>query len=226
MTNGWLIRLQRMTGILADLCRVVAVGSIIAAVVWYGPAEIARFGLVFLGMLVPRLTRVPRPFDLAFCGTLLVAAWSGVTATYAAVTWWDTAVHAVTTGAVAAMVYLVLARLGVAHGLHETRPLSHHRGHVVVLTVALGLTVGVLWEFWEWIGHRYLNASIIVGYTDTLADLAAGGAGSLLAGGALVGWASSGWGTRRRDERHPMGRQREGRAIAGYDARRSQERTR
>lgn len=200
--TGW----QRTTGLLADAVRLAALASIAAAYLWYGWAEVARFTLVLAGLLVPRLARVPRPFDLAYCATLLLAAWSGVAGWYSAITWWDVMVHTVTTGAVAALAYLVLARMDLVHDLHDVRRLSHHHVSIVLLTVALGFGAGVLWEFWEWIGNRYLMASIHVGYTDTVADLAADGAGSLLAGLLLVTWAAAGWGTHRRDEQHPAGR--------------------
>lgn len=209
--SGW----QRTTGVLADVVRLAALASIGAAWLWYGWAEVARFALVLVGLLVPRLAKVPRPFDLAYCATLLLAAWSGVAGWYAAITWWDLLVHTVTTGAVAAMVYLVLARLEVVHDLHDRRRLSHHHVSVVLLTVTLGFATGVLWEFWEWFGNRYLQGSIHVGYTDTIGDLAADGTGSLLAGLGLVAWASAGWGTHRRDERHPSGHDSERDLPAG-----------
>lgn len=200
--TGW----QRTTGVLADVVRLAALASIVAAYLWYGWSEVARFAIVLVGLLVPRLAKVPRPFDLAYCATLLLAAWSGVAGWYSAITGWDLAVHTVTTGAVAALAYLVLARLDVVHDLHDTRRLSHHHASIVLLTVALGFSAGVLWEFWEWVGNRYLRASIHVGYTDTVADLAADGSGSLLAGLLLVAWAVAGWGTHRRDGQHPQGR--------------------
>ena len=200
--TGW----QRMTGLLADVVRLAALASIAAAYLWYGWAEVARFAIVLVGLLVPRLAKVPRPFDLAYCATLLLAAWSGVAGWYAAITGWDLVVHTITTGAVAALAYLVLARMDVVHDLHDTRRLSHHHPSIVLLTVALGLSAGVLWEFWEWVGNRYLKASIHVGYDDTVADLAADGAGSLLAGLLLVAWSVAGWGTHRRDRQHPRGR--------------------
>jgi hypothetical protein len=52
----------------------------------------------------------------------------------------------------------------------------------VVMTVALGLSLGVLWEILEWFGHTFIDEEIFVGYVDSIGDLIWGGAGALLAG--------------------------------------------
>ena len=44
---------------------------------------------------------------------------------------------------------------------------------------------GQMWEFAEWAGNNYITNEISVGYEDTLGDIAAGGAGSMVAGVAL-----------------------------------------
>jgi hypothetical protein len=68
---------------------------------------------------------------------------------------------------------------------------------LVLLTTAIGVTIGVLWEFYEWLADRVLGLDPIVGYTDTIADLAMDGLGALIAGLALTAWAVLGF-TRRR----------------------------
>lgn len=198
----------RGAGVVADLARLASLLSAAAAAVWYGPAEVARFLIVFLGLLIPRLARVPRLFDAALGVTLLLAAWSGVAHWYAAIWWWDLLVHFVTTGAVAGAAYLVLARLDVVADLQDPR-LRRQRYPIVVLVTAFGVTAAVLWEFWEWFGNRYLSSSIHVGYTDTVFDMAVGMLGSSLAGVGLLAWSQQGWGTRRRDAAHPRGRDRD-----------------
>lgn len=190
--NGW----QKVSGVIADLVRFAALLSIAAAVMWMDPGDVIRFSIAFLGLLIPRVFHLPRPFDAAFCITVLLATWSGAAGWYAAIPWWDWAVHLVTNGAIAAAVYLVLARLRVVHEMHD-RTLAHSRVALVVLTTAFGLALGSIWEFVEWIGEQFVPKSIHVGYVDSIGDMSAGGLGSLIAGISLVIWAATGRGTRR-----------------------------
>lgn len=168
----------------ADAVRVAGVLSVLVALT-FDAVAVALMLLVLGGLVVPRLLRVPGGLDLAYGTGLLVAAWSGVLDLYEAIAWWDLVVHLVVTGLVAAVAYLAVVRLGAA--LHPrdatTRGL---RAGVVLLTVGLGLALGVLWEISEWLGHTYLDESIYVTEADTIGDLVADGLGSTLAGLALV----------------------------------------
>lgn len=184
---------------LADLVRVAALASAIGAIFLFPAEAVVRFSLVFAALLVPRLVGgIPAPFDLAYCVTLLLATWAAVAGWYRAVAWVDWPIHAVTTGASAAMLYLLLARLGLLPDLHDG-PLREHPSSVVLLTVALGFAAGSVWELYEWLGKTLLQGPMLVGYSDTIADLFMDGVGSLAAGLGLVAWAASH--RRRRDER-------------------------
>jgi hypothetical protein len=50
-----------------------------------------------------------------------------------------------------------------------------------VATIA-GLALNAVCETVGWFGHRFLTDSIFVTYDDTIGDMAAGGAGALVAG--------------------------------------------
>ena len=50
------------------------------------------------------------------------------------------------------------------------------------MTTALGLSLGVLWEIFEWFGHAFIDGEIYVGYQDSIGDLLFGGLGALIAG--------------------------------------------
>ncbi len=77
--------------------------------------------------------------------------------------------------------------------------LRHHRVSLVLLTVALGLAAGVLWELYEWVATSiFPSASIAVGYDDTVLDLTMDGSGSLVAGLVLLARRRAGLGTGRR----------------------------
>lgn len=186
---------QMVAGWIADLVRLAGLLSIVAAFVWMDPGDVIRFSVAFLGLLAPRIFHLPRPFDAAYCVTLLLATWSGAVGWYEAIPWWDWAVHLVANGAIAAALYLILATVNVVQEMHDMT-VKHNRAALVVLTAAFGFAVGAIWEFIEWIGEQYLPKSLHVGYVDSLGDMFAGGIGSVIAGIALVFWARSGRGVR------------------------------
>ena len=52
-----------------------------------------------------------------------------------------------------------------------------------------GTTAAVVWEYYEWAVEELNPEGMIVGYTDTVIDIFAGMAGSLVAGALVVWWA-------------------------------------
>lgn len=161
-----------------DVVRVLALASVLVGTARSGVVGAALFLLVLGGTVVPRAVRAPAAVDVAYGATLLVAAWAAQLDWYAAVAWLDVVVHAVATALVAVMTLLVLRRAGVV----DLRAAGGWAGAVVV--VGAGATAAVLWEIGEWAGHTFLDDGIQVGYGDTVGDLAAGLAGSVVA--ALV----------------------------------------
>ena len=174
---------ESRTEYLADAVRALGVLSVLAALVLLGPVETALFLLVLLGLLVSRALAVFPGFDAAYGLLLLGAAWSSVADLYARISWWDLAVHCAATGTLSAVAYFLLVQLGAVPAVQ--RPHRHSTSLPVVvplLVLALGLAMSVVWEIGEWWGHTYVDASINVGYEDTMGDLAAGGLGALAAG--------------------------------------------
>jgi hypothetical protein len=189
-----LSRLLRVTDVVTDLLRLVALVSAIAAIPSYPAESVLTFVVVFLVLLVPRIAALPRPVDLAVCITWLLAGWSKVAGWYGTVDWLDWVVHGTTTGASAAAVYLLLVRIGLVPPLQDR---NIRRAAIVLLTAALGMAIGVLWEFYEWLAYTNLPGRDYVGYDDTVADLLMDTVSSLLAGAGLAVWASFGWRTQR-----------------------------
>ena len=171
----------------ADAVRAACLLSLTAAALWHGPVDVALFLLVLMGTLVSRSLAIPRVFDGLYGLTLLGAAWSSVLDLYARVGWWDLPVHFAATAVIAAMVYLLLSRLGAVP--MPARRAEPPAGAIPILVFCLGLAVSVLWELGEWWGYTFVDQSINVGYQDTMGDLAAGGLGALAAG-ALLGRAA------------------------------------
>ena len=161
----------------ADAIRVLGPLSVLAGFVWWAPTDAGVLALALFGLVLPRFVGVRPGFDIAFCVTVLVAAWSNVFLLYQTVLGWDLIVHFVFTGMVAAMAYLLLARLELvppplAPGTRRATP--------ILLVTSLGLALSAVWEMLEWIGWRFISEEIYVAYEDSIGDMAAGGLGGLL----------------------------------------------
>jgi hypothetical protein len=163
----------------ADAVRLLGPLSVVAAFVWWSPTDAGILALTLLGLVVPRFIGVRPAFDVVFCLTVLVAAWSNVLGLYETVPGWDLVVHFVCTGVLAAMAYIALARLEVVPAplSPTTRPLTP-----IVLVTSVGLALSAVWEMAEWVGKTFVDPGIFVTYQDTIGDMAAGGLGALVAG--------------------------------------------
>ena len=163
----------------ADAVRLLGLLSLVAAFAGWGVTEMTAMSLSVAALVIPRCLGVRPALDASFGLALLVAAWSIVLGLYGSWTNWDLVVHTVSNGLIAAMGMVLLVRLGLVPG-----PLSlrYPRVSLAMLTTLLGVTFGVIWEFTEWAGNRFLDSTIFVTYTDTLGDIAAGGLGSLAVG--------------------------------------------
>ena len=163
----------------ADGVRLLGLLGVVAAFVWWAPGDAGIVSLALVALMIPRFAGVRARFDIAFCVTALVAAWSNVLDAYESVAVWDLVVHCIFTGMLAAMAYVVLARAGIvpvplAEGTRPATP--------VVLVTVLGLALSAVWEMLEWVGRTLIAPDIFVTYQDTIGDMAAGGIGALIAG--------------------------------------------
>jgi hypothetical protein len=146
-----------------------------------------RFTVVTVLMLAPRAADVPAPFAGAFAAFLLLATWGWVEHWYRQITHFDTAVHVLTPGSLAAVAYYALVHWCLLPaGPDAERPI---RAWSPVLWVTLvGTTAAVVWEFYEWVIDQIRPRAMELGYTDTVIDLFAGTTGSLVAGLLVVYW--------------------------------------
>jgi hypothetical protein len=165
--------------VIADLVRLLGVLSIVVAGIGWDLLS----GLSFIGvvavMLAPRVLQVRASFDIAFCLAILLSTWSSVMSIYITTPWWDLPMHFLTNGLCAALLFVLLVRLEV---IADPATLPHPTLSATVVTTALGMSIGVFWEFFEWFGHNFIDEEIFVGYDDSLGDLLVGAVGSLLAG--------------------------------------------
>jgi hypothetical protein len=182
----------------ADVLRATAVAGMGYALILVDLRGVAVFAVVVVVVWIPRLAALPRPVDLAIATTWSVAGWANVLGLYVSHPWVDIPVHTTTPGATAAAVYLLLARGDLASDLQDD---DIRRPAIVVLTTAVGTTLAVWWEFYEWIVYRE-EGPPQVGYDDTLLDLLLGTVSSAVAGLGLALWSAAGWGTSRIPVRH------------------------
>ncbi|WP_026818297.1 hypothetical protein [Arthrobacter castelli] len=177
--------------ICADICRIVTLLCAGLALVFWGPDKVIAFLAVTGILLIPRVMRMPGPFDAALALTMLVSTLTGAIGWYEHVMWWDKVAHFVTTGSAAAMLSLMVAAWGLVDRLFESdRPL--YRTRVTVQTASLGMSVALIWEIMEWIYKDINTDDPPATYLDTMADLLAGALGSVAAAGALLLWVRAG----------------------------------
>ncbi|SKC45543.1 hypothetical protein [Krasilnikoviella flava] len=170
--------------VLGDAVRAAALVSVLVAAATSDGVAVALFALVLGGSMVPRAAGAPAWLDVT-CGTvMLAAAWCAVAGLYERVEGLDLLVHAVATGALAALAHQVLTRGGVA-----VSPVRH-RATAALTTAGLGVLLAVVWELLEAAGHTFVDDSIHVTYPDTVGDLAAALAGSVAAALLVAGVAA------------------------------------
>ncbi|WP_130176214.1 hypothetical protein [Cryobacterium sp. SO1] len=178
--------LRRPSGVAegtADALRALAVVGIVVAGIGWGPMSGLSLAVVAGATLLPRMLELRPGVDIAFGAVVLVAVWSSVLGIYITTRWWDLPVHFLTNGLCAALFYVVLVQFGI---LADAGTLPRPLLSAAVVTTALGLALGVLWEVFEWVGHTFLDPEIFVGYNDSIGDLVWGGAGALLAGCSMT----------------------------------------
>ena len=167
----------------ADALRALAVVGIVVAAIGWGPFSGLSLAVVAVLMVLPRLVGLRPSVDIAFGLVVLVAVWSSVLGIYVTTRWWDLPVHFLTNGLCAALLYIVLLQFGV---FADAGTLPRPMLSTAVVTTALGFSLGVLWEVFEWFGHTFFDPEIFVGYNDSIGDMVWGGAGALLAGCSMT----------------------------------------
>ncbi len=156
-----------------------------------------NLGLGFAVLLAARLADLPRVYDLALIVALIFTQVGEAVGLYDAIGWYDRVVHVVVPMLTSQVIYLCLARLDVLPDPQQETT-RHHEAGMFVVTFALGLAVGALWEIFEYTSDGVFGSELSEGNTDTVGDLIADTAGSLLGGALMVLWAVKGWGSVRR----------------------------
>jgi uncharacterized membrane protein YjdF len=180
-----------------DLLRgVFVVGSVVLAAA--GSSGALPLAVAAAAVVGVRFLDLPRPFDLAFILAMALTGWGEALRLYDRFGYYDVFVHFLVPLFGAPCVYIALARLDTLPDPADATGSKRHLTGIFVVTLALGLAIGAVWEILEWSSDRTLGSNLALGERDTIGDLVADGAGAFCGGLFLVAWTVFGWGTVRR----------------------------
>lgn len=155
--------------------------------------------LAFLGAvtLVARAVNLPRVYDLSLTLAMALQGFGEVWGLYDRFVRFDDLVHVTLPLLTSPVVYIALARLDVVPDPRDGTHTRHYVG-IAVVTAALGIAIGALWEIWEWRSDAWFGTQLSESNDDTNGDLVRDTLGALLGAALLVVWARFGWGSVRR----------------------------
>lgn len=185
---------------IADLIRAgLAVGAVVAAVSGDGRGA-ALLAAVAVAAAIARLALLPRVFDLTLCVAFAVQGLGEALGLYDAWAAFDSVVHVVVPALTAPVAYLALARLEVVRDLRDPAGDLRGRGDagVFVVTLALGLALGAVWELCEAMSDGIGGSSLQESVGDTNRDLLADAVGAMLGAAGLVAFNRHGSGAVKR----------------------------
>jgi hypothetical protein len=170
---------------IADLVRIAASVSAAAALFALPSASAgARFIIVLLVLMLPRMLGVSAPQAEIVCGTVLIAGtWLAVMHDLAPwLGWLD---RAATTGAAAVLLHVALTRTGLVRPVGVATVVR-----TVTSIVLLGFLIGLTRMGFEWFAPLAMGAPSAGGEQPAPPTLLAAHAlGALAAGGCLIWWA-------------------------------------
>jgi hypothetical protein len=160
-----------------DLLRGAFVAGAIAFAL-LGRGGAVNLAVVTAAVLAVRPLNLPRPYDLSFIVAMALVGWGEALRLYDRFAYYDVVVHVLVPLLGAPCVYIALARLDVL-----SDPRDHDNRHqyfgLFVVTLALGLALGAVWEILEWISDHVFGSQLQLGQNDTIGDLVADGTGAL-----------------------------------------------
>jgi hypothetical protein len=180
-----------------DVLRLVILGGAVAYAVGGRPGAAAVLAVLGLVTVLARLVNLPRVYDLSLTAGMALQGFGETLGLYDEFVRFDDLVHFTLPMLTAPVVYIALARLDVVPDPRDETHLQHYVG-IAVVTAALGIAVGALWEIYEWRSDAWLGTQLSEGNDDTNGDLVRDTLGSLAGAGLLVVWARFGWGSVRR----------------------------
>ena len=180
-----------------DLLRLLILGGAVVYAFQGRPgAAVLLFGLGAVTVLA-RLVNLPRVYDLSLTVGMALQGFGETWGLYDQFVRFDDLVHFTLPMLTAPVIYIALARLDVVPDPRDETHLQHYVG-IAIVTAALGIAVGALWEVYEWRSDAWFGTTLSEGNDDTNGDLVRDTLGSLVGAALLVAWARFGWGSVRR----------------------------
>jgi len=180
-----------------DVLRLVFLAGAVAFAVAGDTKGVFNLLLAFAILLAARFANLPRVYDLALIVALVLTQGGEAFGIYDSLHWYDRVVHFVVPMLTSQVIYLCLARLEVLPDPRQ-ETLPHHHAGMFLVTFALGLAVGALWEVFEYTSDGVFGSNLSEDNADTVGDLVADASGSLAGGALMVLWSTRGWGSVRR----------------------------
>jgi hypothetical protein len=160
---------------------------------------VANLLIAGVALLVARAADLPRLYDLGFTIAMILTGWGEALGLYDAWKSYDNFVHFVVPMLTSQVAYISLARLEILPDLREEFVPRHYTG-IWLVTFALGVAIGGLWEILEWSSDELFGSNLSMSNDDTVGDLIADSLGAATGGLLLVAWTKYGWGSVRRVE--------------------------
>ena len=180
-----------------DVLRLVILGGAVGYAATGRPGAAALLAGLGTVTLVARAVNLPRVYDLSVTVAMALQGFGETFGLYDSFVRFDDLVHFTLPMLTSPVIYIALARLDVVPDPRSETHLRHYIG-IAVVTVALGITVGALWEIYEWRSDAWFGTRLSEGNDDTNGDLVRDSLGALAGAGLLVVWARYGWGSVRR----------------------------
>jgi uncharacterized membrane protein HdeD (DUF308 family) len=150
-------------------------------------------------LLVARVIDLPRWFDFGLVVAMTLIAYGTALSLYGGWFYYDKIVHGLSPIGYVPVLYIVVVRLGVVPD--PGRAIREHRvariSGIFIVTLALGIAVGGVYESIEWFEDKFLGGHFVGGLWDTETDLLCDEGGSLIGATFLTVWALRGWSSRR-----------------------------
>ena len=180
-----------------DVLRLVVLGGSLAFAVAGQVKGAVVLGVLGAVTLLARAVNLPRVYDLCLTAAMALQGFGEAFGVYDRVVRFDDLVHFTLPMLTAPVVYIGLARLDVVPDPRDETHVRHYVG-IFVITAALGIALGALWEIVEWRSDAWFGTDLSEDNDDTVGDLVRDSLGSLVGAALLVAWARFGWGSVRR----------------------------
>jgi hypothetical protein len=180
-----------------DVLRLVFLAGIVLFALLGDAKGVGNLVIATGAVLAARAAQLPRLYDLAVIVAMTLTGWGEALGLYDAVGWYDDVVHFFVPLLTSQVLYICLARVEVLPDLRDENTARHHLG-IFVVTFALGVAVGGLWEIFEYASDAWFGSNLQLGNDDTVGDLMADSAGALVGAAMIVAWSTYGWGSVRR----------------------------